>query len=496
MKLYHSLMAVVMSGCIVCGCSSDNDDPQTAEEEKRVTTNEIYFANRLAKDALSSVYLWNKEIAADLNKLNANTNQYPIETVKEIRYKENGTEIDKWTMLTNDVKSLNSSMQGVSTTYGYEVMLGKFSNTGTYFFLVEFVYADSPAEKAGIKRGDIIMQIDGKDITDENYLDIYQTANITLGMGVYSEQGISRGGNISLKAVNMYCNPILVNKIFEFNGKKVAYLAYSSFDVESAGRLADICRIYKQEGVSELILDLRYNGGGYVFTENVMASMLAPAEAVNSKAVYQTEIWNDDYMQYYKSKGEDLNTYFSTSHRITIDGKTTTLDTGNANIGLQKIYALISSGTASASESLLIGLMPYMDIVTIGKNSHGKYCTGIVATPDIFYETTPDVIKNWGIYVMINRYADKNGDNPCMPHGLVPTQSVNDDPFDGFQLGDEQESMLRAALIKAGKNDIPPATTRSNSLPAYQMKHIYENKPLFGKRILDENRMKKLSILY
>ncbi|MBE6287901.1 MAG: PDZ domain-containing protein [Mediterranea massiliensis] len=495
MKLHHSLLTTLILSCCLFACSNNDNDPQE-EEEKRITTNEIYFANRFAKDALSSVYLWNKEIKTGLDKLNANTNQDPIGTVKEIRYKENGKEVDKWTVLTADAESMNSSMQGVSTTYGYEVMLGQFSNTKTYFFLVSLVYANSPAEKAGIKRGDIIMQLDGKDITDDNYLDIYYTSNITLGMGVYSKQGISRGENISLKAINMYCNPILANKIFEFNGKKVAYLAYSSFDVESATKLVDICRNYKTAGVSELILDLRYNGGGYVFTENVMASMFAPFDAVKSNAVYQTEIWNDEYMQYYKSKGEDLNTYFSTNHSITINGKKTTLNTSDANIGLKKIYALISSGTASASESLLIGLMPYMDIITLGNNSHGKYCTGIVATPDILYEKAPDVIKKWGIYVMINRYADKNGKNPCMPDGLIPTQTVKDDPMDGYQLGDERETMLREALIKAGKKDIPTASTRTLLMPNYHTKYIQPNNPLFGKRILNEGEMKKLPKLY
>ena len=205
--------------------------------------------------------------------------------------------------------------------------------------------------------------------------------------------------------------------------------------------------------------------------------MLAPEDAVKSKNVYETEIWNKDLMDYYKKKGEDLNTYFST---IVTNGSKT-INVEGANVGITKIYGLIGSGTASASESILIGLMPYMTVELIGSQSHGKYCTGALLGPENIYSKFPEVIKNWGLYVMINRYADKDGKNPCMPDGLQPDVAVADAPLDGWQLGDENETLLKVALDRAaGKTD--RSVSRSASLLPYELTLMNAN-PLFGKRI-------------
>ena len=127
------------------------------------------------------------------------------------------------------------------------------------------------------------------------------------------------------------------------------------------------------------------------------------------------------------------------------------------NIGLQKIYAIVSSGTASASESILVGLMPYVPIEIIGsENTHGKYCTGWVLSAPMWYTeltnqgSTPAGISNWGFYVMVSRYADKDGNCPIMPNGFAPTINAKDKPNDGYPLGDARETMLAAALQAAG----------------------------------------------
>ena len=479
MKKIYFLSLFLCVLCIMSGCSKDDDNGGgQGSGDGRVTTDEIYYANQFAYDALDTYYLWKDEIAAEMQKLDPNVNEDPIGTVKDIRFKENNKEIDKWTMMTDDMESLINNMDGVATTYGYNLMLGKFSNSENYFFIVAFVYEGSPAYKVGIKRGDIIMQLNGKEITKDNYQEALYSSNITLGMGEQKDGYIGLSGQtLTLDAVTMYENPILVHKTFDVGGKKVGYLAYSSFDLDSAEKLVDICCQFKQEGISELILDLRYNGGGYVFTENVLAFMLAPENVVKSKAVYETEIWNKDLMEYYKKKGEDLNTYFST----VVTNGSKTIDVGRANVGITKIYGLIGSGTASASESVLIGLMPYMAVELIGGQSHGKYCTGALLGPENIYSKFPSVIKNWGLYVMINRYADKDGNNPCMPDGLKPDYPAEDNPLDGYQLGDENESLLRLALDRAaGKTDRSGA--RTVSLLPYELTPMTVN-PLFGKRI-------------
>lgn len=308
----------------------------------------------------------------------------------------------------------------------------------------------------------------------------------------------------------MYEDPILLTKVFDCDGKKVGYLAYQSFTFESCLGLYEVCKEFKKEGVSELILDLRYNGGGYVFTEEVLASMLAPEEDVKNGSVFETEIWNDDYMAYYKEKGTDLNTYFRTDTTAVHNKKEYKINMLDANIGLNKIYALVTENSASASEAILVGLLPYFrdNIEIIGQNTHGKYCTGIMYKGKDWYEMIVESVKDfsnkypdfadwkkyigdWGIYVMISMYADKNGENPCMPNGLIPDLEADDLFEEPYPLGDEREAMLNVALQRAGKTDLESRVASRSVAPLSVGKAIkFRKNPLDGKRIYTDDMIK------
>lgn len=497
MKRYYSYF-MFLSVLLVMGACSRSDNPVVDPNKpvvKRVTTDEQFYANVFASDVLSDVYLWSKEINSDLSKLDENTNNDPIGIVKTIRYKKNGKDVDKWTMLTDDFASFSSSVEGVETTFGWSLTAGKFNNTNNYFFIVQYVYKDSPAAKAGLKRGDIIIKIDGANITKDNYMQLFNAGSLKITMGVLKDKTIDVGQDMTLTAVKMYEDPVLVSKVFDCGGKKVGYLAFTAFDLNSIPELIAACKAIKAEGAKELILDLRYNGGGYVITEELLASIFAPADAVSAGGVFHANIWNDKYTEYWQKKNSDQHSYLKANHKYSAsDGTTKSVNTTDANMGLTKIYAIISSGTASASEGLLIGLMPYTPIELIGETSHGKYCTGsILSTKDLYDNKVPSSISNWGIYVMISRFVNKNGENPSMPDGLQPTTAVEDYPFDGYQLGDEHETMLKAALIKAGKTDIVGKTmSRAANLPAYELINLHRD-ARFGKSI--DNRPEIMKVL-
>lgn len=449
-------------------------DPDTDEETA--------YATQFAKDVLGTFYVWNEEIAGSLPRLNPDTCTHPIAVVADIRYKNSATGIeDKWTSLTNDLGAMQESTQGVDTTYGMLYKIGKYSNTDGYFMIVAAVYADSPAAQAGLKRGDVIITFDGKAITDSNYNDINTSAAIQLGMGEIDGNTIkSSGKTVSLTAIKMYQDPVFCHRTFDVGGKKVGYLCYGQFDLKSTGKLIDICTEFKMAGVKELILDLRYNGGGYVVTEMALASMLAPADVVKSKALFEKEVYNSLLTQ---NKWHS-ETYFQTSWNYTAEknGIDFVYDTSNANIGLQKVYGLISSNTASASEALLGGLMPYMEVELIGANSHGKYCTGQMLAPENVYKESIDIIKDWGIYVMLSIYQNAEGKTPCMPNGLTPDKEA----AEGLLLkewGDENDPLLRAALESAGKvYDVQPAASGRATVAATLVSDIRHN-ATFGKRI-------------
>ena len=481
-KKFLKTLLLFIGSCLWVSCT---DEEQSNDNPQETISNEIYYANMLGKDIMSELYYWNQEIAGDLMQWNITTNGDPIGTVDRIRYHEGDKYIDKWTMMTNDMDSFTSSVGGVSTTFGWNLTVYLISETSNECIgVVNYVSAGSPAEKAGLKRGDVLWSINGKSITTDNYLDLYYASSLTASLAYIDWENGSIGDSgkeVELTAVTMYENPILCDTVYEFNGKKVGYLAYTSFDLISIPELIEIGRKFKSEGIKELVLDLRYNGGGYVITESVLASMFAPKANVDAGDIFEKEEYNDILTEVYREAGISLETPFMTEYDY--DEIDLHVSTKDANIGLERIYGLISPNTASASEALLSGLMPYMDVRLIGEASHGKYCTGLMMSGEDAYENCPKEIKNWGVYVMVSIYQNAAGETPCMPDGLQPDTPVQDDQIPLYQLGDVNEPLLRAALTQAGKQyDRANARSRSMS-PALQ--HIdIPQKPVFGKRIL------------
>ena len=460
LRMTAALWAVAALGFVACEKSETGGTGALLDEVSK--------ADQFAIDVLGSYYLWNEEIERDLKHLNPDTCRFPMEVVKNIRYYDYsaGREIDRWTVLTDDLQSLVNSIQGREVAYGYYLQAGRISNApGCYFLVVTYVVKDSPADKAGLKRGDVILTLDGKTITKENIYDSYNTASVTLGLSTLVDGQISTlVHDVALTAEEIYEDPILVAKTFDVSGKTVGYLAYTSFDLKSSLRLPELFRQFKSKGVDELILDLRYNGGGYAFTETLLASMIAPEAQVESGDVFQTEVYNSILTEQLRKAGEDANTYFSTIHRLESGAGELVIDVSDANLGIDKVYAIVSGGTASASEGLIVGLDPYMDIELIGKQTHGKYCAGVLLSPKDIYNNKYDysLIKGWGMYVMISMFADRDGRNASIPDGLSVDVEAEDDPLDGYQLGDENETMLRAALQLAGKS-YPQAASQTRA---------------------------------
>jgi len=511
------LLGFMSIGFMAC---SESDEPLNPVEppqegEKEPYRDEKAYANFFSYSVMSDVYLWKQDITAALNAWPIMAD--PIEVVAQARYKHGNEDVDKWTEMTDSHSEMVGGTDGISTgTYGMGLQLFlKEQGSEAVVGFITYTYPDSPAEEAGLNRGDVILQVNGEELNLSNYYNyLFASESVEIGIGRYLGDNVysSVEDTLSMKAIAMYENPVLLTKVFDCGGKKVGYLAYTSFTFESSLALYDACKEFKKEGISELILDLRYNGGGYVFTEEVLASMLAPENEVKNKSVFETEIWNDDYMAYYEKNKVDLNTYFRTSFKQTHNNKQYDFDTSDANLGLTKIYALVTENSASASEAILVGLKPYMDIEIIGTKTHGKYCSGIMWKGEEWYQEVVDnyqankrnfvtdypqfaewkkYIGDWGIYVMISMYADKDGNNPCMPDGLTPDVEAKDLFEEPYPLGDEREAMLNVALQRAGKTDLKARVASRSAFTLPVGKALKkQNNPLDGKRIYATNRVK------
>ena len=99
-----------------------------------------------------------------------------------------------------------------------------------------------------------------------------------------------------------------------------------------------------------------------------------------------------------------------------------------------------------------------------------------------YYSAWKDYVGKWGLYVMISTYADKNGDNPCRPNGIVPEIEIDDNPEEPYALGDDREALLRVALTEAGYTDFTP-------LPESKSRSA---EPCFGEPIVRKSEGKRI----
>ena len=478
------------------GDDSSAEQPAQEQQDNSNTTKTRLYVNTFAYSMMDLYYLWRKEIYSALRAWT--TGDDPVATVQKIRYKDaQGEDIDRWTMVIDDFDSFYGSVTGNEKTYGFDFVLMNYNkDQKTVCAVVTYTYPGSPAEEAGLKRGDVILEVNGTTMTQGNYSWLYSElfSGNKLTAGVVVDFKTDKTKSLSLTAKEMYENPVLLSKVFDCGDKKVGYLVYTSFTLDSYKDLIAACTAFKEAGVSELILDLRYNGGGFSLAEQFLASMLAPESVVSAGSVLSTEVFNNEWNAYYKEEKIDTKTYFKTDFTISSGDNTITFSTKDANIGLNKLYAIIGSGSASASEALLCDLFPYMDVTLVGEQSHGKYCSGLMLEAltdfygDDYYisqlvkEKGKDFVnegkqyaKNWGIYVMYSRFADKDGVTRCMPDGLKPDIEVEDDPTDGYQLGDPREAMLAVALKQCGYKIRTAAQQRS--LPAGRFGECIEVEP-------------------
>ncbi len=455
---------------LTVGCHKNNpeEDQDPIDGE---TQSMRYYVNMFGYNVMKTYYLWNEEISEALKTWA--TNEDPIEKVKAIRYKNAaGEDIDRWTMMTDDYESFISSVAGEYKTAGLDFQLYYADASKKRIVgVVTYTFAGSPAEKAGLLRGDVFTKVNGQEMTVDNYSSLLSEA--IYGGGTF-QLTLKNGKTVSLTPVVMAEEAVNVVRVLESGGKKVGYMHYTDFTRLSLAGLMPAFQDFKAEGIDDLVLDLRYNGGGYVDVCTVLGSLIAPLDKVNEGAVFTTEVMNAILTEAWEEEPTCFQADFG---EVEVSkGVKVRCAAAEANPGVQHLYVLTTSNTASASESLVCGLRPYMDVTVIGQQTHGKYCAGLMISSNQWYDAVKKeleegvydkaqpYIENWGIYVMYARYADCNGETISMPDGIAPDVLLDDDPMDGYALGDPRETMLAAALARIGGQSAassPSARTRA-----------------------------------
>lgn len=424
------LAAILAVSVILTGCQKDEPLPEPDPEDE-IAPELTRKINTFIKEGMEDVYYWNKFMPSINIRYEFDSKAY----FKKLLYKE-----DKWSFITEDVKALEDSYQGIEESYGYSLAYGRFVDgsgipTGEYFAIVEYVYPDTPASRAGFKRGDIITGIGGGPITLNNYRDLTSTRSITVNTGTYTQSGISPAGTVSMTAEILQLDPVLVTRVIPHASRKIGYLFYVQYIDKYNTSLDAAFQYFKDNNITDLVLDLRYNPGGYTSAAQYLCSSIAPLNVVNSQLPLVYFKWNDYYQNYFESRNDLGNLQVSFTNKAKV------------KLGLDKIHILTGPGTASASELTITGLEPYMNVTLIGDTTYGKYTASITIKPEDIYRDANSYkeFENWGLQPIVIQYANSKGVTN-FKNGFAPRFLVADKLLGAFPLGDIQEPLLKKAI--------------------------------------------------
>jgi len=309
---------------------------------------------------------------------------------------------------------------------------------------VEFVTPDSPAADSGIARGDIIYKIDGDILTKDNYRDLYYQTTATFLFADWDGVALAlvpNGTEISLTAIELNQNPVIYDEVIDYQGQKIGYLVYTQFTIGQQGEWLDelnrVFEDFKLAGVSDVVVDLRYNPGGNLDLSAYIAASLAPVDVMEDTAVFVDLVWNDLYSNYWA--GADLNND-GVADGLESPQLRLRLPQSDLNLNLLTVYFLTTGGTASASESLMSGLYPYMEVVQIGTTTYGKCYASI--TIDDWEEPKR---HNWAMQPIVIKYSNAAGFTDFVD-GIAPDYVVEDNLLYALPFGSLEDPLLAKAL--------------------------------------------------
>ena len=377
---------------------------------------------------------------------------------------------DRFSWIVDDFVALNNSFQGITKSFGIRLQAVQINTAGDIIFYVRYVAPGSPADVAGIKRGDIINALDGVILTAANYSSVSaKLSNETVAFSIVTENGVLIA-NKTITAAVISEDPVYFKKVFtDILGKKVGYLVYNSFRSSYNDELNAAFAYFKNEGIQELILDLRLNGGGSVLTSAYLASMI--------KASAGTETFAKLTFNAKHTNQSGSYTFLNTLNVYDANGTKTGEEAINRLTGINQVYVLTSGSTASASEMIINGLKPFMPVKVIGTTTYGKNVGSITLydspSSDYTSESSANSAHLYAMQPIVFQIYNKL-DQSDYTLGFVPNIEVKEFQYwnNILPFGNENEVVLKAAL-----DDIRGVSARqSKSLKFSEIKEFEVSK--------------------
>ena len=446
MRNFKALILLLIVSFATIGCFKDNNDIPIA-------TSKI---NDFVWKGMNLFYLYKDDVPDLANNRFSNNNSEYAEYLNSFQSPENLFEsliynrenVDRFSWIVDDYIALEQFFSGISSNNGMEYQLFKFSTTNTnQYGVVTHVLPNTDAEAKGIKRGDIFYGIDNVQLTEDNKSQLLRQNNYTINLGTYNDNGTpevsddsvnTTSESISLSKSTYTENPILVNSVLNVGNTKIGYLMYNGFTGTNQfnTELNNVFGSFKSNNINELVLDLRYNPGGSVYTAIILSSLITGQFTGD---VFSTEQWNMEFQEAYQNKDPELliNRFINNDNGATLN-----------SLNLTKVYVLTTKRSASASELIINSLRPYIDVVQIGIATAGKYqASNTLYDSPNFRRQGANQSHAYAMQPLIFKSLNVNGVTDYF-NGLNPDIVLGEQFNNLGVLGNQNEPLLAAAISR------------------------------------------------
>ncbi len=447
---------------VTIGCSKSEDIPQNIE------------INDFVWGGMNAFYKWQGEVP-DLADNKFSTREQlnnfltgfdtPDQLFNSLLYRRG--DVDRFSWIVDDYVALENSFQGIRLTSGMKLVGAQYNDgSGNVFVVVRDVVAGSDADNKGITRGMIISEVNGTQLTSANVNTLFAPDSYIISLANFNGGNpVANGNTINIVKGQIQENAVKIAKVITQGTHKIGYLMYNQFSTSSDGDLNNAFALFRNEGITDLIVDLRYNGGGSVRSATYLASMISGQPTTN---LFSQQIWNDKVMNATSNGDIFLNNF---RDRITnTDGNgQVVLDEPINTVNLSSVYCIVTNSSASASELVINGLLPYMDVNLVGTKTVGKQVGSITLyDSDDYSRTGPNFNNNhtWAMQPIVLEIQNSNGQNE--PNGYIPEVIIEEDLSNLGVLGDPTEPLLARTIqyVTTGARGLP-VLNRSTQKPIW-----------------------------